>query len=326
MPLLEVEELGIVLDTRKGPLCAVDRASFAIDRGEILGLVGESGAGKSLIATAIIGLLAPPARIAGGTVRLAGRRIDDLDAEAMRRIRGRAIGAIFQDPLGALNPLFTIGRQLEETIRVHRALDRRAARARAVELLRAVGIPDPERRLDAYPHELSGGMRQRVVIALALCADPLLVVADEPTTALDVSVQAQILRLLEQSCRERGAAVLLVTHDLGAIGAIADRVAVLYAGRIVEIGPVAAVVRTPCHPYTRGLLGAIPRIGARPRRLVQIEGTMPRLDAVPTGCAFHPRCPHAVARCRGERPELEPVGEGHAVACFRPRGAEGGLG
>ncbi len=317
MALLEVEDLSILFDSRNGPLLAVDRVSFAIARGEVLGLVGESGAGKSLTGLAILGLLEPPARIAGGAIRLEGHRIDNLPERALRAIRGRKIAAIFQDPMTALNPLLTIGRQLEETIRVHLPLDRRAARARALALLREVGIPDPERRIDAYPHELSGGMRQRVVIALALCAEPLLVVADEPTSALDVSIQAQILGLLKKSCREHGAAVLLITHDLAVVGEIADRVAVLYAGRLVEIGPVEAVLSDPRHPYTRGLLAAVPRLHAERRRLAAIEGAMPRPGAVPPGCAFHPRCPLALAPCRAAPPPLHAVGEGHDAACFR---------
>ena len=317
MPLLEVEDLVVEFPTRRGRLVAVDRVSFTIEAGEVLGMVGESGAGKSLTGMAIIGLLEPPGRIAGGSIRLEGQRIDDLPPDAMRRIRGRKIGAIFQDPLTSLNPLYTIGRQLEETIRTHLDLDAAAARARAIGLLREVGIPAPERRIDAYPHELSGGMRQRVVIALALAAEPALVVADEPTTALDVSIQAQIVQLLKRLCREHGTAVLLVTHDMGVIAETADRVAVLYAGRLVELGPVEAVIRRPLHPYTQGLMGAIPRIGARKGRLVQIDGAMPRLDAIPPGCAFHPRCPHAFERCRSERPALVTVGPAHRAACWR---------
>jgi len=317
VPLLEVDDLVVEFPTRRGRLVAVDGVSFSIEPGEVLGMVGESGAGKSLIGTAIIGLLEPPGRIARGSIRLEGQRIDDLPPEAMRRIRGRKIGAIFQDPLTSLNPLYTIGRQLEETIRTHLDLDGRAARARAIDLLREVGIPAPERRIDAYPHELSGGMRQRVVIALALAAEPALVVADEPTTALDVSIQAQIVQLLKRLCREHGTAVLLVTHDMGVIAETADRVAVLYAGRLVELGPVEAVIRRPLHPYTQGLMGAIPRIGARKGRLVQIDGAMPRLDAIPPGCAFHPRCPHAFERCRIERPDLVGVGPAHRAACWR---------
>jgi len=317
VPLLEVEDLVVEFPTRRGRLVAVDRVSFTIEAGEVLGMVGESGAGKSLTGMAIIGLLEPPGRIAGGSIRLDGQRIDDLPPDAMRRIRGRKIGAIFQDPLTSLNPLYTIGRQLEETIRTHLDLDAAAARARAIGLLREVGIPAPERRIDAYPHELSGGMRQRVVIALALAAEPALVVADEPTTALDVSIQAQIVQLLKRLCREHGTAVLLVTHDMGVIAETADRVAVLYAGRLVELGPVEAVIRRPLHPYTQGLMGAIPRIGARKGRLVQIDGAMPRLDAIPPGCAFHPRCPHAFERCRSERPALVTVGPAHRAACWR---------
>ncbi len=317
MALLEVEDLVVEFPTRRGPLVAVDGVSFTIEPGEVLGMVGESGAGKSLTGMAIIGLLEPPGRIARGCVRLEGRRIDDLPPEAMRRIRGRKIGAIFQDPLTSLNPLYTIGRQLQETIRTHLDLDARAARERAIGLLREVGIPAPERRIEAYPHELSGGMRQRVVIALALAAEPALVVADEPTTALDVSIQAQIVQLLKRLCREHRTAVLLVTHDMGVIAETADRVAVLYAGRLVELGPVEAVIRRPRHPYTQGLMGAIPRIGVRGGRLVQIEGAMPRLDAIPPGCAFHPRCPRAFERCRHARPEPSAVGPGHTAACWR---------
>jgi len=318
LALLEVEDLVVEFPTRRGPLVAVDGVSFTIEPGEVLGMVGESGAGKSLTGMAIIGLLEPPGRIARGRIRLAGRRIDDLPPEAMRRIRGREIGAVFQDPLTSLNPLYTIGRQLEETIRTHLDLDARAARERAIGLLREVGIPAPERRIDAYPHELSGGMRQRVVIALALAAEPALVVADEPTTALDVSIQAQIVQLLKRLCREHRTAVLLVTHDMGVIAETADRVAVLYAGKLVELGPVEAVIRRPRHPYTRGLMGAIPRIGVRGGRLVQIEGAMPRPDAIPSGCAFHPRCPRAFERCRRERPEPVAVGPAHTAACWRP--------
>ncbi len=316
MPLLEVEDLTVELATRRGRQLAVDGVSFTLEAGEVLGLVGESGAGKSLTGMAIIGLLEPPARLARGRIRLEGRRIDDLPPEDLRRIRGRRIGAIFQDPLAALDPLQRIGRQLEETIRTHLDLDARAARERAVALLREVGIPAPEQRVRAWPHELSGGMRQRVVIALALCAEPALVVADEPTTALDVSIQAQIVQLLKRLCREHGTAVLLVTHDMGVVAETADRVAVMYAGRLVELGPVREVIERPRHPYTRGLMGAIPRIGERARRLVQIDGAMPRPDATPPGCAFHPRCPQALARCRAERPEPLRVGEGHEAACW----------
>lgn len=314
-PLLEVEHLRIEIPTRRGTLVAIDDVSFSIGEGEVLGVVGESGAGKSITGSAVIGLLEPPSRIAGGRIRFAGNRIDDLSDDAMRRIRGKEIGAVFQDPLTSLDPLYTIGRQLVETIRVHLGLDRTAALRRAVELLHEVGIPAPAQRIDHYPHQFSGGMRQRVVIALALAANPRLVIADEPTTALDVSIQAQIIALLKRLCRDYGTAVMLVTHDMGVIAETADRVAVMYAGRIVEIGPVREVVKNPQHPYTVGLMGAIPVIGGQRDRLLQIDGAMPRLSAIPPGCAFHPRCPHAFDRCRRERPDLLPAGSSEA-ACW----------
>jgi len=302
--LLEVENLRVEFATRRGTLVAVDGVSFAIAPGEVLGVVGESGAGKSLTGAAIIGLIEPPGRIAAGQVRLGGTRIDDLPEHRLRRIRGARIGAVFQDPLTSLNPLYSIGRQLVETIRAHRDVSAAAARRRAVELLGEVGIPGAAQRIDHYPHQFSGGMRQRVVLALALCAEPELIVADEPTTALDVSIQAQIIALLGRLCRDHGTAVMLITHDMGVVAEIADRVAVMYAGRIVEIGPARQVILAPRHPYTIGLMGAIPRLDRPADRLVQIDGAMPRLDAIPVGCAFHLRCPHATARCRAERPEL----------------------
>ena len=302
-PLLSVEHLRVEFPTRRGTLVAVDDVSFEIARGEVLGVVGESGAGKSLTGMSIIGLLEPPGRIAGGQILLEGERIDNLPYEKLRRIRGARIGAIFQDPLTSLNPLYTIGQQLIETIRTHTDLGETQARNRAVELLNEVGIPSPALRIDHYPHQFSGGMRQRVVIALALCANPRLIIADEPTTALDVSIQAQIIALLKRLCREHGTAVMLVTHDMGVIAETADRVAVMYAGRIAEIGPVRDVIKRPHHPYTKGLMGAIPTTGVSASRLVQIPGSMPRLGAIPRGCSFHPRCPHAFERCRSERPD-----------------------
>ncbi len=302
--LLAVRGLRVEFNGRRGTLLAIDDVSFDIQAGEVLGVVGESGAGKSLTGAAIIGLLEPPGRVAGGEVRLEGERIDNLPPEAMRRVRGRRIGAIFQDPLTSLNPLYTIGEQLVETIRTHLPLDAHAARERAIAMLGEVGIPAPERRVDHYPHQFSGGMRQRVVIALALCANPRLIIADEPTTALDVSIQAQIITLLKRLCRDHGTAVMLITHDMGVIAETADRVAVMYAGRIVEIGPVQAVIHDPQHPYTAGLMGSIPAVGAQLERLPQIEGSMPRLNAIPPGCAFNPRCPRVFDRCRVERPPL----------------------
>jgi peptide/nickel transport system ATP-binding protein len=307
-PLLAVERLRVEFPTRNGTLVAVDGVSLSIAPGEVLGVVGESGAGKSLTGAAIIGLIDPPGRIGGGEVKLGNKRIDNLGPEAMRRVRGREIGAVFQDPLTSLNPLYTIGHQIVETITTHLELSPREAKRRALDLLAEVGIPAPERRFNHYPHQFSGGMRQRVVIALALAAKPKLIIADEPTTALDVSIQAQIISLLKRLCREHGAAVMLITHDMGVIAETADRVAVMYAGRVVEVGPVADVIHRPQHPYTKGLMGSIPSIVADREQLAQIEGVMPRLNAIPPGCAFHPRCPHVFERCRRERPELMNAG------------------
>jgi peptide/nickel transport system ATP-binding protein len=307
-PLLAVDRLRVEFPTRHGTLTAVHDVSFAIAPGEVLGVVGESGAGKSVTGAAVIGLIDPPGRIAGGEIRLSGRRIDHLRYDALRRIRGREIGAVFQDPLTSLDPLYTIGAQLTETIRTHLSLNAGAALARAITLLEEVGIPGAARRLQQYPHQFSGGMRQRVVIALALAANPKLIIADEPTTALDVSIQAQIILLLKRLCHDHGTAVMLITHDMGVIAETADRVAVMYAGRIVEIGPVADVIHRPRHPYTVGLMGSIPSITSNRERLMQIDGAMPRLDDVPVGCAFHPRCPHAFDRCRRERPQLASTG------------------
>ena len=314
-PLLEVRKLSVDFPTRRGTLLAIDDVSFDIAPGEILGVVGESGAGKSPTGAASIGLLEPPGRIAGGEILLEGRRIDKLPHEEMRKLRGRHIGAIFQDPLTSLNPLYTVGRQLVETIRTHLPLNEQQARDRAISLLADTGIPAPEARFDQYPHQFSGGMRQRVVIALALAAEPKLIVADEPTTALDVSIQAQIIALLKKVCREHGAAVMLVTHDMGVIAETCDRVAVMYAGRIVEIGPVADVIHRPAHPYTVGLMGSIPAMDEDRERLLQIDGAMPRLNAIPAGCAFNPRCPRVFDRCRVERPDLVEAGATRA-ACW----------
>jgi peptide/nickel transport system ATP-binding protein len=322
-PVLSVRNLRVEFPTRRQVLTAIEDVSFDIAPGEVLGVVGESGAGKSVTGAAVIGLLEPPGRLAGGQVRLQGERIDGLPERLMRRIRGRRIAMIFQDPLTSLDPLYTVGRQLTETIRTHLPLDRRAARHRAVELLEEVGIPAAAARLDAYPHEFSGGMRQRVVIALALAAEPELVIADEPTTALDVSVQAQIIAVLKRLCRSHGTAVMLITHDMGVIAETADRVAVMYAGRIVEIGPVREVVRDPLHPYTVGLMGSIPTLGSSAPRLAQIPGSMPRLDSIPEGCPFHDRCPHAFARCYIERPELVANGASRAACWLHVPGAGG---
>jgi peptide/nickel transport system ATP-binding protein len=324
--VLEVERLRVEFPTRRGTLVAVNEVSLSIGEGEVLGVVGESGAGKSLTGQAVIGLLEPPGRIAGGEVKLDGRRIDNLPYEQLRRIRGKEIGMVFQDPLTSLNPLYTIGRHLIETIRTHLDLTPAQARKRALDLLAEVGIPSPAKRFEHYPHQLSGGLRQRVVIALALCAGPRLVIADEPTTALDVSIQAQIIAVLKRLCREHGAAVMLITHDMGVIAETADRVAVMYAGRLAEIGPVREVVQRPQHPYTQGLMGSIPKLGARDKRLLQIEGSMPRLNAIPSGCAFHPRCPKVFEPCARARPELLPAGTSRAACWLHQPVEASGLG
>ncbi|MCC5987245.1 MAG: ABC transporter ATP-binding protein [Pararhodobacter sp.] len=315
-PLLSVRDLVVEFPTRRGTLRAIDKVSFDIAEGEVLGMVGESGAGKSITGSAIIGLIEPPGRIAGGEIWLRGHRIDNLPREKLRRIRGKRIGMVFQDPLTSLNPLYTVADQLIETIRTHIDVGEKEARRRAIALLDRVGIPAAARRIDDYPHHFSGGMRQRVVIALALCAEPELVIADEPTTALDVSVQAQIIDVLKEICAERGASVMLITHDMGVIAETADRVAVLYAGRLAEIGPVRDVIKHAEHPYTAGLMGSIPTLTQTSKRLVQIPGSMPRLNAIPPGCAFNPRCEQAFERCRTERPEPLARGGGRQVACW----------
>ncbi len=315
MSLLQVKNLVVEFPNRRGTLRAIDSISFDIAPGEILGVVGESGAGKSLTGASIIGLLEPPGRIASGEVLLEGQRIDKLNNDQLRHIRGRKIGAIFQDPLTSLNPLYSVGRQLTETIQAHLPVSNAEARKRAIDLLKDTGIPAAEQRIDHYPHQFSGGMRQRVVIALALAAEPKLIVADEPTTALDVSIQAQIISLLKNICKNRGAAVMLITHDMGVIAETCDRVAVMYAGRIVEIGPVHEVINHPAHPYTAGLMASIPDITQDREYLNQIDGAMPRLNAIPTGCAFNPRCPKVFDRCTIERPELVDAGATRA-ACW----------
>jgi peptide/nickel transport system ATP-binding protein len=316
-PVLEVANLRVDFPTRRGTLVAVDDVSFAIAPGEVLGVVGESGAGKSLTGMAVINLLEPPGRIAAGEVRLVGRRIDNLSQDEMRRVRGREIGVVFQDPLTSLNPLYTVGQQLVETIVTHLKMGGAEARRRAIQLLGEVGIPGAEARFSHYPHQFSGGMRQRVVIALAIAAEPKLIIADEPTTALDVSIQAQIIALLKRLAQAHDTAVMLITHDMGVIAETSQRVAVMYAGRIVEIGPVRDVIHAPKHPYTVGLMGSIPKIlpGERHRRLTQIDGAMPRLNAIPPGCAFNPRCPQRFERCLVERPDRLPAGTSEA-ACW----------
>ena len=302
--ILRVKNLRVVFPHRHGELVPIDDVSFDVKKGEILGFVGESGAGKSMTGAAIIGLIDPPGYIENGEIWLEDERIDQLDVRATNRIRGKRISMVFQDPLTSLNPLRTIGDQLVETIMTHLPVSQEEAKRKAMAGLEEVGI-DPE-RFNAYPHEFSGGMRQRVVIALALSAEPELIIADEPTTALDVSVQAQVLELLKKLCREHGASVILITHDMGVIAETTDRVAVLYAGRLAEIGTTREVLNEPQHPYTRGLIASTPSVeyGDIDTELFQISGSMPRLDALPTGCAFHPRCEHADDRCSGNRPDL----------------------
>ena len=317
-PILSLRNLTVEIPTRHGVLRPVDGISYDIAPGETLGIVGESGAGKSMAGNATIGLLNPPARIASGEILLKGQRIDTLPREELRALRGKQIGMVFQDPLTSLNPLLKIGDQLTETMLAHLPISAAEAESRAVAALEEVGIPGAAERLNAYPHEFSGGMRQRVVIALALCAEPSLVIADEPTTALDVSVQAQIISLLKSLCRERGTAIMLITHDMGVIAEAADRVAVMYAGRLAELGPVREVLTRPRHPYTHGLMASTPLASAGQARLHQIPGAMPRLDAMPTGCAFHPRCPRAAEACKADP---TPRMDGQA-ACHFPLEAE----
>lgn len=316
---LEVDNLTVEFPTRRGVLTAIDDVSMQIAPGEILGVVGESGAGKSITGLAVLGLLEHPGRIAEGSIHVGGRRVDRLSEAELTKVRGREMGAIFQDPLTALNPLFTVGKQLVETIRLHNDQTRTEANARALELLQSVGIPAPEERLRQYPHQFSGGMRQRVVIALALAARPRLLIADEPTTALDVSIQAQITALLRKLCDKTGVGIMLVTHDMGVIAETADRVCVMYSGRVVESGPVADVIHAPQHPYTRGLMSAIPSLHDRVEVLAQIDGSMPRLNARPSGCAFHPRCPNAGRKCSAMKPALASVGL-TSSACWLQQG------
>ncbi|GFE66009.1 ABC transporter ATP-binding protein [Litoreibacter roseus] len=321
-PVLSVRDLVVEIPTREGILRPVDNVSYDIAAGEILGVVGESGAGKSMTGNAVIGLLDRPARITSGEIHVNGARVDDLPISQLRKKRGKEIGMVFQDPLTSLNPLLPVGEQLAETISEHLDVSKPEARARAIRGLEEVGIPAAAERIDSFPHEFSGGMRQRVVIALALCAEPSLVIADEPTTALDVSVQAQITALLKRLCRERGMAVMLVTHDMGVIAETADRVAVMYAGRLAELGPVRDVVTEPHHPYTDGLMGSTPIASKGQARLRQIPGNMPRLTAMPNGCAFHPRCTYVQDKCRVD-PTPRLGGADPRAACWYPlRGAD----
>ncbi|MER7012409.1 ABC transporter ATP-binding protein [Saccharopolyspora sp. NPDC000359] len=316
-PVLEVEQLTISFPTARSRTTAVRDVSFAVSPGEVLGMAGESGSGKSLTALAVMGLLpTPPARITG-QVRFDGTDLLRLPERARQALRGDELGMVFQEPMSALDPVFTIGRQLVECLLAHRSTSRRAARAAAVEMLDAVGIPLPQQRFGEYPHQLSGGMRQRVMIAIALICRPRLLIADEPTTAVDVTIQAQVLELLRDLTRQHGTAVLLITHDLGVVAELCDRVVALYAGETVESGPVADVLRAPRHPYTSRLLQAIPRIEARHAELKSIPGRVPPPGAQPPGCAFHPRCDHATDACRADHPDLLPLADARSVRCAR---------
>jgi peptide/nickel transport system ATP-binding protein len=319
-PLLEVEGLKTHFFTRDGVVRAVDGVSFSIQPGETLALVGESGCGKSVTSLSILRLIAsPPGRTVAGAIRFDGRDLLGLSEPAMRKVRGNEISMIFQEPMTSLNPVLTVGRQIAEALVLHRGLDRAQASARAIEMLRLVNIPEAARRAEEYPHQMSGGMRQRVMIAMALACDPKLLIADEPTTALDVTIQAQILDLMRALKEKTGAAIMLITHDLGVVAEMAQRVVVMYAGRKVEEAAVNDLFERPRHPYTRGLMHSIPKLGAAKTvrgRLAEIPGMVPSLREPIAGCAFAARCAYAVERCRVEAPPLEAKGQGHTVACW----------
>jgi peptide/nickel transport system ATP-binding protein len=317
--LLEVRNLRTHFPTRAGVVRAVDGVSFHLDEGELLGLVGESGCGKSITALSVMRLVARPGKIIGGEILFNGEDLLTFSEERMRALRGDDIAMIFQDPMTSLNPVYTVGEQIAEALRLHRKLNRGQAREAAVEAMREVAIPDPARRVDDYPHQLSGGMRQRVMIAMALACDPRLLIADEPTTALDVTIQAQILELIDELRRTRNLAVLLITHDLGVVAEVADRVAVMYTGRIVEESPVAELFARPRHPYTEGLLRSVPKLTTaevgKAERLSTIEGTVPKPTNLPPGCHFAPRCPHRMPRCTEGDIPLYPLEGGVEVRC-----------
>ena len=318
-PTLQVEKLQTHFFTRDGVLKAVDDVSFTVGAGEVLGLVGESGSGKSVTGFSIIGLVDPPGRVVGGSIRFKGNDVTGLDDERMRHLRGDRIAMIFQDPMMTLNPVLRIDTQMIETVRAHANVSREEALKRSRDALAQVGIPAPEERLKAYPHQLSGGMRQRVAIAIAFLNKPDLIIADEPTTALDVTIQGQILYEAQLLCRETGTAMIWITHDLAVVAGLADRIAVMYAGRIVETGRTGAVIDTPLHPYSHGLLGSVPSHNRRGERLAQIPGMTPSLLNLPEGCAFRDRCPRADAAC-GVSPELREIRPGQFARCVHPHG------
>jgi peptide/nickel transport system ATP-binding protein len=316
--LLRIAGLRVAFNSASGPVAPVDGVDLTVPRGKTLGIVGESGCGKSMLSLAIMGLVPKPGRIAAGSVMLDGRELTSLAPAAMRKVRGGDVAMIFQDPMTSLNPVHSVGQQIMEAMRVHdRAASSKAMRAAAVEALQRVRIPSPERRFDEYPHQLSGGMRQRVMIAMALACRPRLLIADEPTTALDVTVQAQILDLLRRLQAETGMSLILITHDLGVVAEMADDVAVMYAGRVVERASAAALFADPQHPYTIGLLGSIPRLDTEYDRLLSIDGSVPPPFAMPGGCRFNPRCPFVVAGCRAEDPPMRAMAAGHLAACLR---------
>jgi peptide/nickel transport system ATP-binding protein/oligopeptide transport system ATP-binding protein len=321
--LLSVSNLRVVFGSGQGELPAVDDVGFDVAEGEVLGIVGESGSGKSVTALSIMGLLPrPPARVAAGSIAFRGRDLLGLSEREMRGIRGPGIGMIFQEPMTSLNPVFPIGDQLMETVRVHERVSSAAQRGRAIAMLTKVGIAEPERRLSDYPHQLSGGMRQRVMIAMALACSPKLLIADEPTTALDVTIQQQILELLLDLREELGMAIIIITHNMGVVAEMADRVIVMYAGRIVERAPASELFERPAHPYTRGLLESIPALADERDRLKTIPGTLPNPAALPRGCRFEPRCRWRIAACAAAVPPLMPLREGHESACIRQRELE----
>lgn len=315
--LIKVEDLKTYFYTDDGTVPAVDGVSFSIEAGKTLGLVGESGCGKSVTSLSIMRLIPPPGKIVGGKIIFEGIDLLELSESEMRRIRGNKISMIFQEPMTSLNPVFTVGSQIAEAIQLHQGLDKNSAMEKAIEMMRLVGIPSPELRAKDYPHQLSGGMRQRIMIAMALACNPKLLIADEPTTALDVTIQAQILELIKELREKLGMSVLLITHNLGVVAETADNVAVMYAGRIVEYGSVRDIFKHPLHPYTWGLLQAIPRLDTTRDRLLTIEGTVPDMASLPSGCKFAPRCMFATAECEKTEPILEEITSGHLVRCRR---------
>jgi len=320
-PLLEIKDIVVDFQTRAGNARVLDHVSLQVNEGEVLGIVGESGCGKSMTALSIMGLVPnPPGKVTSGSIKLEGQEMVGLDNDQLRKIRGKEIGMIFQEPMTSLNPVFTVGEQIAETIRLHESVSPQAAQTRAIEMLKAVEIPEAETRAKAYPHQLSGGMRQRVMIAMALACNPRVLIADEPTTALDTTVQAQIFDLLQNLQEETGTAIIMITHDMGAIAELADNVVVMYAGKVVERGVVKKVLTKPEHPYTKGLIECVPHLVSNPpktrKRLMEIPGVVPSLTELGKGCAFAPRCAEAIAKCKTQQPSLAEAGKNHLAACW----------